>query len=731
MIWPVGANLLAQDGDGIKNYFTPAWYLTQDQGTQFTGMHYPFGDNVVYSDNQPIISWFLKIIQRYIYPIGPYSPWVFHLLIMFSFVACAMLVYEILSRWIPNRWVSITAAILITFLSPQTERMYAHFALAYTVYVPLIWYQLIRLEETAYNWKKILLLGISLTVFTFIHLYYLLIGVMFILALLLVQLIKKEINLKVGGQILLAVMLPFVVFFSYTLLTDSINDRPTTPYGFFEYRASFQSIFIPLEGRFHDWWFLDMSFTRASLEGYAWVGYSGILILIISIILLFRRFSKKVRLQERIVPDSFRSFLVASLLVLAFSMALPFSLGLDGLLDVIPFIKQFRSPGRFAWVFYFVFTVYGIILIHQLSRKVKHKVAGSLITLGFLILFMSDTYTYVDKTSSNLQTAVSDNIFLHETPGFTRLFPNKELLQSEFQAILYLPYFHNGSEKLYLDRTFGAFGSAMRFSYHSGLPMMNCMMSRTSISQSMLISSLLGHSLIPKTIPQGMSERPLLLIIKDGYLIPTEQFIQSRGTWLGSADGHQFYSLPMSAFEHTQSELMHDFKSKKNSLYQLQPGEYFAEQPLFFFYRNSFEQETGEPYLGKGAIYRESGREYLVDVPVDISETVWAEVSCWTYTFFDQNAYPSIRIELIGGQGEVIQKLGTTAKESTDIDGNWVRASIAFPTPPSCKSIRLTLLADSRALIDELVVRDTRYHIFYDVAPNNESLIFNNFPIGK
>jgi hypothetical protein len=60
----------AGGGDGIKNYYTPMYYLQYDKGTHFSGMHYPFGDNVVFSDNQPLICWLLKPIVS----IGLFNP---------------------------------------------------------------------------------------------------------------------------------------------------------------------------------------------------------------------------------------------------------------------------------------------------------------------------------------------------------------------------------------------------------------------------------------------------------------------------------------------------------------------------------------------------------------------------------------------------------------------------------------------------------------------------------
>ncbi|HMU69713.1 MAG TPA: hypothetical protein PKC38_06885, partial [Chitinophagales bacterium] len=42
--------LLTTGGDAFKNYYTPAWYVANDKGDRFTGMNYPYGEHVVFTD---------------------------------------------------------------------------------------------------------------------------------------------------------------------------------------------------------------------------------------------------------------------------------------------------------------------------------------------------------------------------------------------------------------------------------------------------------------------------------------------------------------------------------------------------------------------------------------------------------------------------------------------------------------------------------------------------------
>ena len=257
------------------------------------------------------------------------------------------------------------------------------------------------------------------------------------------------------------------------------------------------------------------------------------------------------------------------------------------------------------------------------------------------------------------------------------------------------------------------------------------MMSRTSITESLELCGLLGHSLIHKSLPASFDERPFLLLVKDGWLLPQEEYFKTKAKLIGHSDGFIFYSLPLSAFDDTQSFLIEDFKKGKDSKYLLQHDEYYSEEPLYFLFRRDFEDMDGNAFRGSGALYSEKSTVDLGEVDVQIENEVWTEVSFWAWAFFETTAFPIVTIELIDKDGWVYQQLDCNPKESTDIDGQWVRGSISFPIYPKCCKIRLTLQPHSRALIDELVVRDTRYNIFYDVSSDNETLIFNNFPIGK
>src|SRR6187551_3104025 len=53
-------------GDGLKNYYTLDYYVHHDKGWHFSGMNYPYGENIIYTDNQPVLAMFLGWIHRHV-----------------------------------------------------------------------------------------------------------------------------------------------------------------------------------------------------------------------------------------------------------------------------------------------------------------------------------------------------------------------------------------------------------------------------------------------------------------------------------------------------------------------------------------------------------------------------------------------------------------------------------------------------------------------------------------
>lgn len=128
--------LLTSGGDAFKNYYTPAWYVANDTGTHFTGMQFPFGEHVVFTDNQPMLTWIINGIDNNIFPLQNNTIGILHILMFVSIWAGILLMFHILRYYRMPAWYAAWIALCIGLLAPQIERFYGHFALSYTVFIP-------------------------------------------------------------------------------------------------------------------------------------------------------------------------------------------------------------------------------------------------------------------------------------------------------------------------------------------------------------------------------------------------------------------------------------------------------------------------------------------------------------------------------------------------------------------------------------------------------------------
>lgn len=723
-----------QWGDGIKNYFTPAWYIEYDNGVHFSGMNYPFGDHVVYTDNQPALSLVLNWIDDHIFPLAQYTVGIINTLMLLSFWLCAYLLYRILRHYNIPAWPAMLCAVIITCLNPQADRITAHYALSYCFYIPLLWWLHIRAQQKNYTILHTGLLIVVVFFFGFIHLYYLLLSALFFVTYTLVLLIKEK---KFTREIICNIFIcavPVILVFGLMHLTDKITDRPATPYGFFTYKASLQSVFLPRGGWFTAFLQNKLHMRPANYEGYAYIGFAGTLTAIISLVLYIKKSRKAHTLRTQIlpVPGNLSVYVMAAILSLLFSMTVPFNLGLQKLLYALPLIKQFRSPGRFAWIFYFIFLVYTVVFLYKvyINLRINKKITAiTFIAIVFCISLL-EANTMLNNQKRILDHNSSRNPLALTNTFWTSVLTSNGYSFSDFQSILFVPYFLNGSEKFYIDRSGYDSGKAMEIAYQTGLPLIDGMMSRTSVSQTLQLAQLDGSSLLKKDIIKKLSDKKILLITNEKELTGSEKYLISRSAFIGQQAHLKFYAMPVEALDDTQNILQDYFRSNKDSLYYSESAQFYAEQPLQLFYRNDLDDRTSdEPFMGAGSLNTDK-KVIVAEIPVQVQDTIWAELSCWVKAYTETTAFPTLNADLLDANGERLHQYAANAKFSSDVQGHWVRASENFPIPPACVRIRLET-NDSRLInMDNILLRHTAFDAFYGLNDDG-SFRFNNYPIGN
>ena len=118
---------LRDSGDGFKNYFTVIYHVKHDSTySHFEGMNYPYGEQVVFTDNQPLVSNTIKFISQNIVDISDHTVGILNYLMLISIVLSCFFLYQIFRKFqIPDIWAVLFAA-GIGFMAPQIHRMTGH-----------------------------------------------------------------------------------------------------------------------------------------------------------------------------------------------------------------------------------------------------------------------------------------------------------------------------------------------------------------------------------------------------------------------------------------------------------------------------------------------------------------------------------------------------------------------------------------------------------------------------
>lgn len=519
IIFRPGAHLFGNEGDGLKNYFTPWYHVKHDSTfTWFEGMNYPYGDHVVFADAQPLVSNTLKAVNAVV-DISDHTIGILNLLMLLSPLLTAWFLFLILRRFGIKPLFSAVAAAAIALMSPQMMRMTGHYALAYSFFIPMVWYLAIRTWEfNSFKWP-FLVAGV-LFLSAWVHPYYLMIGAVFLTFAWFIHFLLYSRRGEWAFYVLywaVQVVLPLVLFKLILGWTDPITDRPVNPYGFEEFYATWKSILLPFPLPGMD--FLEglKGVPEESWEGISYIGVLGTFSLILFFIGMVSRFLRKrpgrksfwQRLKLTVAPSRNKILTVsvlAAVCVAIFACGFPFAIKPDRLTEIFPPIKQFRSLGRFAWAFYYVWSVFGFWLIYAGWRKfrLQGKAALGMLMLIPGVLFFGESVAYQYSVKSRITHTDQEPTL---PSRYADLLEKTQIqnLANEYDALLVLPYFHIGSENLYASDPVSemlAFKASMR----TGLPLMNSMMSRTSFEQAwkqlQLVSLPISEPEIIEDIPE-------------------------------------------------------------------------------------------------------------------------------------------------------------------------------------------------------------------------------------
>jgi len=725
--------LFSKHADGLKNYFNFSYYLKYDDGIRHDGINYPYGDHLQYINSHPLYVQMIKFVDSKIYPVSNYGVFILNLTMVLSLILAIPFLFLILRKFALPRWYAALMAVILMFLSPQLFRIQGHFEMVYAFFIPMYWYFLIRWHEGKKQWLWSLLLVAGGLVGGFTSAYFASFYAILLLGVLFVELWIYRKNLrsywKNGLSLFILAILPLLVVKGVVSATDWVSDRPDNPYGFDLYHANIYSVFLPPISTFKVL-LVNVINMKFEWEGRAFVGLPATLLAVSMFIsVLFNLFSQKKGGFRNYRPSkNMVVYFYASILILLFSMCIPFKYGFGFLLEIIPPIKQFRALGRFAFIFYYVFAIYTAWFVYRLFRFLKHK---KLPLLAFLILFFTLFYGAMDAALNTRQSTNrifnTNNRLETSSEKYLVRFSEAGVNPEEFQAILFLPFSSTCGDKLLFKNGMEAFGYAMQCAHHTGLPLVQSFSPRLSYTHALSSIQMLAHPGIKKTRLDDMNEKPLLLVSSKEKMNEQERWLYSKAKVLWQDEETILSKLPLDVFHESHESWRKKVESVIPNLSQY--GNIYTDTRINSLIYIDFEDQKEQlAFSGEGAFYMKRGEAELLNeiLPLDFMQGKY-ELSFWLYVNPRRYNMPQATLEIADKNGKRIFNKRLNTRSVNDVYQQWIRVSEMIDLQPEYQ-IKLSIRRHYVS-VDDILLKPVDANVYIE-KPDGFGL-FNNFPLER
>ena len=730
-------------GDAAKNYYTYLYHTLYGSGTWFTGMNYPYGEHIVYTDAQPLLSVTLSYL-RSVVPIDKgVALGILHVSVIVSYIAAIIFSYQILRYFKVKPWLAILFAPMIIVMSPQTYRISGHFALCHAVYIPMLIYWLLRFNELR-KLRYLIYMFISTVVFSFMHPYYIALCLIFCgfycLGYMLFVRMKFITKLKQTAGIMTVPLLSAILLKAFMALTDPMTERPVIPQGTMftltEGADIFSAFYSPVSqlAKENDWF----KVVENVREGAVYPGISVLLIIIVAVLILLAGiFIKNKKATPSLPNENAALWLTVATGTLLLGMGVPFIWDMEWLFDKMSLFRQFRSLGRFSTITYYIVAFFAAIALYRayasLLLKGRRVLSYTVLCLP-LCLWMVEATASIENVKMNDPEEPKKNYDFffstkeHDWASYLQDFGYKP---TDFQSLLILPYTHVGSEKLWVN-PFETWNMVLAYkaSLQLHLPINDVFMSRSDWSQTKKQVRIEAGPWGDKAVLYDLkSTKPFLLLAYDDLpLNPDQRYLLKGADSLGHfSQSYVFVCYPERIKANDRAEY-----DKIKSLASLNVlNDTCVAGTARNFYVDHFDQfPSGYVFIGNGALPElRSVDTSVAEIPISsVEENDLYEFSCWVLPDTIGYKSPHFTLDKLDSAGTVISWEVVVTSRSVDNAGQWYRISNYITLPLNCKKLRAKFQRgeeNSYIAIDELMLRNADATVLYK-SPKGKLMINNH-----
>lgn len=733
--------LFSVQGDGLKNYYTYQHHIVNDSTYHhFEGMNYPYGEIVPFTDGQPILAWAVKFASEFSPLFSANAIAIMNLLMLLSFLITIFLVYKILKILglppIPGAFFSLG----ILMLAPQLYRFAGHFSLSYSFVLPLIFYLLLKKKQNPSIRFSIYLFAANTFQF-FMHPYMAMMSIFLIVVYDGVTwIIEKHSAKKRIISFLLSVVLPLIIFQSYSIAVDQHVNRTNTPTGFYDNTSSWKTLLIPHAP------YLDVPLKQVFnaydqlWEGWCYLGIFSILLVFVLIAYrLFLWFHER-KWRSGFFRSEENLLLFAGFLILLYSFGFPYIIGFDFLLDILPPLRQIRALARFSWVFYFAINFFAAVKIYKwlaASSLNNRKWALSLVLILTAGLNISEGWIYHVRTSRDI--ASTPNYFIHPTKHSDL----KEILPKiknpkKYQAIITLPFYFVGPEEYSIEPKEGDLATTMLISYHLKLPLVNTCLSRTSLTEAKKIIQSIGLPYFDKPLKNDLhSNKPILLFKRKTYLRDEENMLVNRAVKIDETSQFEIYEITIDNWLVNLAQVeIQEFLNKKDQLIKV--GDFYLQNINDLLFFKNFEDNSGNSdraFSGKKAFQgmKNDNNVYFMGN----KDASWNPNEEYTVRYWYYANRPSALINMhimeeVDKESGNAEWYASDCRNSLNLYQDWELISVDYKLKNMNANINILNKAyledDDSIFVDDFMIQK-KNSVVYRISDG--TLFKNNFPLGK
>ena len=709
-------------GDGLFIYYNLLFHTCYGSGVELTAMNYPWNEYIFMTDAQASLAVVFSYLNDLGLPTCKYGVGLMHIFIYALIPVCSILIYRILRRIEVPQYLAFICALLICFMSPQIARMNVHFSLAYPFILPLCldWY--LRYKKHYKLDLYALILFISLLFFGLNNPYIGFISCGFLACCFLFDGITRKRPSRgdlIGFVLSIA---PLILLYIILRGGDSFHDRVEMQWGYFYYNADPRGLFLG-EGSLFRRWFEDLyDLPSIIFESRMNIGVvSFFTILVSAVVLLLSRQLRSLTYKEIGLLLS-PVFACIALYIYADN----FLIGQyyqDFIEDKLGILTMFKSAARFMWPTYLLLCISSVYFISKAFTLLKRK--NSYLAFVFIIaIFSIWTAEAGQYVRHRFKTNTYKNVFLSKEKSFQELVSKNKIDEFDFQAMYVLPKMQGWNDKLFVDLDFTSHHNGAILSWLTGIPMINAMLSRVSVSQSIKSEQFSSHPIIDKELlPYLDPDRPVLLLVSDKSSLDIgSKYLVSKAEFIDNYDiSFSLYSLNLDSLkaknEHQDAAI--EKYSRLDSVFDRQ-----------YYYQNRFNNgvEPSNMISGKACQVERGINEWLVIDDLSGFSQKELELSFWTHVDHKKYGLPEFSIDYLDEEGTVLKNDFFWIRSQADFYEDWIRSSRKINLSHNVKSLSIKTKTNQKHLIDEVLLRSVSDTIITK-GSDDSYFMFNNYRV--